>query len=50
MSRIRLSLFLILLVISSSAQNLRGLSMVKERERGAGILMHITSLPSNYGI
>ena len=50
MSKIRLGLFLILLVISSCAHNLRGLSMVKERERGAGILMHITSLPSNYGI
>ena len=22
----------------------------KKRERGAGILMHITSLPSNYGV
>ena len=50
MSKIRQSLFLILLVISSCAHNLRGLSQVKERERSAGVLMHITSLPSNYGI
>ena len=50
MSRIQTSLFLILLVLSSCFNNLRGLSQIKERERGAGILMHITSLPSNYGI
>ena len=42
--------FLILLIISSFAHNLRGLSQIKRRERSAGILMHITSLPSNYGI
>ena len=50
MSRISSTLFLILLVLSSCGPNLRGLSQVKERERSAGVLMHITSLPSNYGI
>ena len=46
----RAGLFLILLVLTSCGHNLRGLSQIKERERSAGILMHITSLPSNYGI
>ena len=50
MLRISSTLFLILLVLSSCGPNLRGLSQVKERERSAGVLMHITSLPSNYGI
>ena len=46
----RAGLFLILLVLTSCGHNLRGLSQIKERERSAGILMHITSLPFNYGI
>ena len=50
MSRFQLSLFFILLILTSCAHNLRGLSQIKERERSAGVLMHITSLPSNYGI
>ena len=50
MSRFQLSLFFILLILSSCGHNLRGLSQIKERERSAGVLMHITSLPSNYGI
>ena len=50
MSKISSTLFLILLVFSSCGHNLRSLSQSKERQRSAGILMHITSLPSNYGI
>lgn len=42
MSRFQLSLFFILLILTSCAHNLRGLSQIKERERSAGVLMHIT--------
>ena len=40
---IYLIIILISIIIYSNA-------FVKKRERGAGILMHITSLPSNYGV
>ena len=50
MRKISACFFLILLVLSTNAHNLRGLSKAKTRERSAGVLMHITSLPSNYGI
>ena len=50
MAKVELTLFISLLILSSYAHNLRGLSLEKERERSAGVLMHITSLPSNYGI
>ena len=43
-------LLLISLIVFSTCTNLRGLSATTTRPRSAGILMHITSLPSNYGI
>ena len=43
-------LLLISLITLSICANLRGLAAIHKRPRSAGILMHITSLPSNYGI
>ena len=44
------SILLFIAIISLSiCANLRGL-LTKTKPRSAGILMHITSLPSNYGI
>ena len=43
-------LLLISLIVFSTCTNLRGLSATTTRPRSAGILMHITSLPSNNGI
>jgi 4-alpha-glucanotransferase len=43
-------IFLFCIIALASSKNLRGLETIKQRERSAGILMHITSLPSNYGI
>ena len=50
MSKIKTSLLLIFLISFSTCVNLRGLSATTNRPRSAGVLMHITSLPSNYGI
>ena len=50
MLRTKACIFLISLIALSTCANLRGLSAAKTRPRSAGILMHITSLPSNYGI
>ena len=50
MSRIKMSILLISLISLSTCGNLRKLSETTTRPRSAGILMHITSLPSNYGI
>ena len=50
MSKIKASLLLIFLISLSTCANLRGLSATTTRPRSAGVLMHITSLPSNYGI
>ena len=44
------SLLFIILISLSNCSNLRGLATAKSRPRSAGVLMHITSLPSNYGI
>ena len=48
MSRQLLIILSIICIVSS--KELRGLVDMKKRERSAGILMHITSLPSKYGI
>ena len=45
-----MSILLISLISLSTCGNLRKLSETTTRPRSAGILMHITSLPSNYGI
>ena len=50
MSKIKVGIFLIYLIALSNCTNLRGLSATTTRPRSAGVLMHITSLPSNYGI
>ena len=50
MSKIPMGILLIVLIMLSNCANLRGLATAKSRPRSAGILMHITSLPSNYGI
>ena len=50
MTRIQIALLLINLISFSTCANLRGLSAAITRPRSAGVLMHITSLPSNYGI
>ncbi len=51
MSQIRMNLLLFITFISiSTCIHLRDLSSRESRPRSAGILMHITSLPSNYGI
>ena len=50
MSKIQICILLISLISLSLCTNLRGLSETTSRPRSAGVLMHITSLPSNYGI
>ena len=50
MAKNLISLLLISFISFSISANLRGLLSTKNRRRSAGILMHITSLPSNYGI
>jgi 4-alpha-glucanotransferase len=50
MSRIQIILLFISLISISISANLRGLAATTTRPRSAGVLMHITSLPSNYGI
>ena len=50
MSKIHISALLLALFSLINCANLRGLSATTNRPRSAGILMHITSLPSNYGI
>ena len=42
-------ILILLLLISTECHNLRFLEK-KEKKRRSGILMHITSLPSKYGI
>ena len=50
MSKISNILLFIALISVAISSNLRGLSATTTRPRSAGVLMHITSLPSNYGI
>ena len=50
MSKNLISLLLISFISLSINANLRGLLTTKTQPRSAGILMHITSLPSKYGI
>jgi 4-alpha-glucanotransferase len=49
MVKIQSILLFIVIISLSMCANLRGL-LTKGKPRSAGILMHITSLPSNYGI
>ena len=48
MSKPKLTIFLITFILILKIVNLKPENRIKQR--GAGILMHITSLPSNYGI
>ena len=50
MTKIQTSLLFISCIILSTCSNLRHLSATTTRPRQAGVLMHITSLPSKYGI
>ena len=50
MSKIQIILLFLTIIATSICANLRGLSATTSRPRSAGVLMHITSLPSNYGI
>ena len=50
MPRIKIILLFVSLISTSLSANLRGLEATTTRPRSAGVLMHITSLPSNYGI
>ena len=50
MSKISNILLFVALISVAISSNLRGLSATTTRPRSAGVLMHITSLPSNYGI
>ena len=50
MPRTKVGIFILSLIALSTCANLRGLSATTTRPRSAGVLMHITSLPSNYGI
>ena len=50
MPKIQINLLFISLIVLSTCSNLRHLLETTNRPRSAGVLMHITSLPSKYGI